>query len=213
MVAPSSLIEIALPDRHVNYTNVNPAGAYRVVADLPIIAYQFQPINGATSYTSDASLLLPKSSLDKFYYVAGWGEPSYGNAQVVIVASEDATQITMTPSVATVAGGPIPALPAGVPYTFPQLYNAGDYIQVEANAAFTGTYITADKPIAVFSANWCANIPMQVCCCDHIEEQVIGLQTWGKTYVASRMPVRSSGTPDATYWHVLASQPNTPGPS
>ena len=208
-VGPGTQHQFSLPDRHVNYTNVYLTGAYRVVSDLPIIAYQFQPINGQTSYTSDASLLLPTSALDRYYYVAGWGEPSYGNAQVVIVASQDATTITMRSSVATVAGGGIPALAAGANYTFPTQYNAGDFIQIEANAAFVGSYITADKPIAVFSANWCANIPQQVCCCDHIEEQMFGLQTWGSHYVAARMPVRSSGTPDATYWHIVASQDAT----
>ena len=193
----------------MNYTSVNPAGAYRVVSDLPIIAYQFQPVNGQTSFTSDASLLLPTSALDRYYYVAGWGEPSFGNAQVNVVAAEDGTNITITPAVNTVAGGGIPALTAGTPYTFPTSYDAGDVIQLEANNAFAGSYITADKPIAVFSTHWCANIPNQVCCCDHLEEQLIGVQTWGMTYVAARMPVRNSGTPEPTQWHVVASEDAT----
>jgi IgGFc binding protein/Putative metal-binding motif len=208
-VAPTTLYQFNLPDRHVNYTNVNPAGAYRVISDSPIVAYQFQPVNGQTSFTSDASLLLPTSALDRFYYVAGWGEPSFGNAQINIVAAEDNTSITVTPSVTTVAGGGLPALTANVPYTFPTTYDAGDVIQIEANAAFSGTHVTADKSIAVFSAHWCANIPTQVCCCDHLEEQLIGVQTWGTTYVASRMPVRNSGTPEPTQWHVVASENNT----
>jgi hypothetical protein len=213
-VAPGTLFQFNLPDRHVNYTNMNVGGAYRVVSDYPIIAYQFQPINGQTSYTSDASLLLPKSALDQFYYVAGWGKPSFGNGQLVIVASEDATSITITPSVNTVAGGGIPALTAGVPYTFPMSFNAGDYVQLEASTtpnsgSFAGTYVTADKPVAVFSNNWCANVPTQVCCCDHLEEQLIGLQTWGNTYVAARHPVRNTGTPETAHWQIVASQAAT----
>jgi hypothetical protein len=209
-VAPGTLHQFVMPDRHVNYTGLLVAGAYRVVSDLPVIAYQFQPIDGVSSYTSDASLLLPTSALDQYYYVVGWGKPSYGNAQLVFVASQDATTVTITPSQATAAGGSIPALSAGVPYTFPTQLNAGDFIQLEGtNASFTGTYLTADKPIAVFSNHWCANVPDLGCCCDHLEEQMIGLQTWGTTYVAARMPVRSSGTPDPTYWHVFASQDDT----
>ena len=209
-VAPGTLYQFNLPDRHVNYTAVNIAGAYRVVSDSPIIAYQFQPVNGQSSFTSDASLLLPTSALDRYYYVAGWGEPSFGNAQMNIVATQDNTTITVTPSVTTVAGGGIPALTANVAYTFPTTYNAGDVIQIEASvAALAGSYITADKPIAAFSTHWCANIPTQVCCCDHLEEQLIGVQTWGQTYVAARTPVRNSGTPEVTQWHVVASQNNT----
>ena len=208
-VTPFSLHEFDLPDRHINYTGVNPAGAYRVVSDRPVIAYQFQPVDGVNSYTSDASLLLPTSSLDTYYYVVGWGKPSYGNPQINIIAAEDGTTVTITSSVTTVAGGGIPALNPGTPYTHPQTLNAGDYLQIEGTDSFNGTYIEADKPVAVFSAHWCANIPIQGCCCDHLEEQLFGLQTWGKRYVAARHPPRSTGTPEATHWHILASQDNT----
>ncbi|MCC6527044.1 MAG: hypothetical protein IT373_30635 [Polyangiaceae bacterium] len=208
-VPPGTLHQFDLPDRHVNYTNSLAAGAYRVVSDSPIIAYQFQPVNGQTSYTSDASLLLPTSALDRYYYVSGWGKPSYGNGQVMIVASEDNTVVSFTPSIATVAGGSIPALAAGTLYNFPAM-QAGDFVQIESSTgAFAGSYITADKPVAVFSTHWCANIPTQGCCCDHLEEQMFGLQTWGSTYVGARLPVRSTGTPEATQWHVVASQANT----
>lgn len=207
-VTPKQLKQFDLPDRHVNYTNINKRGAYKIVSDIPIIAYQFQPINGQTSYTSDASLLLPVAALDSFYYVLGWGEPSFGNAQINIVGSAEDTQVTITPNTNTVAGGGIPALVANQPALLPKI-NEGDVLQIEANALFAGTYITSDKPISVFSAHWCANVPMQVCCCDHLEEQVYGLQKWGTTYVASRWPVRNNGAPEASYWHVIAAEDNT----
>ncbi|MCY1054193.1 hypothetical protein [Nannocystis sp. SCPEA4] len=57
------------------------------------IAYQFQPIDGETSYTSDASLLLPVNVYDQYYYVVGWGESSYGNAQLNTRAGLDQKQI------------------------------------------------------------------------------------------------------------------------
>ena len=208
-VGPRTLAQINLPDRHINYTGMLTGGAYKIVSDLPVIAYQFQPVDGVNSYTSDASLLLPTSSLDRFYYVLNWGL-GYGNPQLVVAAVEDNTTFTITSAVNTTAGGSIPALSAGVPWTSPTL-NEGDFIQIESpsDSGFNGTYITSNKPIAVFSNNWCANVPTQNCCCDHLEEQLIGLQSWGRTYVASRMPVRSSGTPDINVWQVLASQNNT----
>lgn len=207
-VTPKQLKQFDLPDRHVNYTNINKRGAYKIISDIPIIAYQFQPINGQSSFTSDASLLLPVAALDTYYYVLGWGEPSFGNAQINIVGSAEDTQVTITPNTATVAGGGIPALVANQAALLPKI-NEGDVIQIEANALFAGTFITSDKPISVFSAHWCANVPMQVCCCDHLEEQVYGLQKWGTTYVASRWPVRNNGAPEASYWHVIASEDTT----
>lgn len=207
-VAPKTLKQFDLPDRHVSYTNLNPRGAFRIVSDVPIIAYQFQPINGESSFTSDASLLLPKGVYDQFYYVVGWGEPSFGNAQINIVAAEDNTAVSITPSVATIGGGPIPALQANMPYNLPVL-NEADVIQIEADNMFSGTFITSDKPIAVFSTHWCGNIPIQTCCCDHLEEQVYGLQKWGTTYVASRWPPRNVNNPENSYWHIFASEDDT----
>ncbi len=212
-IPPNQLHQFNLPDRHVNYTNVNLAGAYKIVANVPVVAYQFQPIDGVNSFTSDASLLIPTSALDRFYYNIGWGKPSFGNPQVAIVVAEDGTQVTMTPTTPTLAGGAIPALAANVAYTFPTTYNAGDVIQIEAsgggNAGLGGSFITANKPIALFSGNWCANVPTQVCCCDHLEEQLFGVQTWGKTYVGARHPVRNSGTPEAAYWQIVAAENGT----
>lgn len=207
-VAPKMLFQFDLPDRHVDYTNLNPRGAYRVVSDVPLIAYQFQPVNGESSYTSDASLLLPKTAFDTFYYVIGWGKPSFGNAQINIVAAQDATNVTITTTVTTLAGGPIPALNPGQPTALPVM-NEGDVIQIEAGDAFSGTFLTSDKPIAVFSTHWCANVPQQVCCCDHLEEQVYGLQKWGTSYVAARWPVRNSGGPEPSVWHLFAAEDNT----
>ncbi|HGG56801.1 MAG TPA: hypothetical protein ENK31_03275, partial [Nannocystis exedens] len=209
MVGPKMLHQFDVPDRHVNYTNINPRGAYKVVSDVPLIAYQFQPVNGQSSFTSDASLLLPRSTLDKYYYVLGWGEPSYGAAQVNIVATEDETHVEITSTTAVSAGGGIPAIAAGQTVALPVLSEA-DVIQLDSpSAEFSGSYITSDKPISVFSTHWCANIPTQGCCCDHLEEQIYGLQTWGTSYVAARWPVRSQGKQEASYWHLFASEDNT----
>ncbi|MCY0995343.1 IgGFc-binding protein [Nannocystis sp. ILAH1] len=209
-VGPNNLYQFNLPDRHVNYTNLNARGAYKIISDVPIIAYQFQPINGETSFTSDASLLLPVTVYDEYYYVIGWGESSFGNAQLNIVAAQDATTVQITPTVNTVAGGPIQAMVANQNYTLPVM-NEADVIQIESSVAMlSGTFITSDKPIAVFSTHWCANVPNDgSCCCDHLEEQVYGLQTWGTSYVASRFPVRNNGTPEPSYWHLFAAEDNT----
>ena len=209
-VLPGTLAQFNLPNRHVDNTNLHVGGAFKIVSDLPVIAYQFQPVDGVSSYTSDASLLLPTSALDRFYHVVGWGIGA-GRPQVVIVATQNGTQVTMTPRYNTLAGGPVPALTANVAHTFTQTLNEGDYLQIESsnNNPMNGTIIQSNHPIAVFSCHTCANIPNTGCCCDHVEEQLIGLQSWGNVYVAARMPVRSTGTPEATVWHIYASENNT----
>ena len=45
----------------------------------------------------------------------------------------------------------------------------------------TGTLIESDKPIAVFSGVDCANIPWYRMACDHLEDQLLPLHTWGRS--------------------------------
>ena len=213
MVAPSTLHQFNLPSRHMNNTGIKTEGAYRIVSDTPIIAYQFQPVNGQSSFSSDASLLLPTSALDKFYMVAGWGTNSYREAQIVMVATEDGTVVQVKPTINTAGGGGINTITAGQTVTLPTM-NAGDFIQINAankTSSFNGTEITSNKSIGVFSAHICANVPgLPTCCCDHLEEQLAGLQTWGKNYLAAHLPIRkTSGNPGPNQWHVVASENNT----
>ncbi|MFP6686839.1 MAG: IgGFc-binding protein [Polyangiaceae bacterium] len=207
MESPNNLHQFQLPDRHKDHSALHVRGAYRIVSDVPIIAYQFQPITGQTSFSSDASLLLPTSALDRYYYMLSW-DPKYGKPQMVIIASEDNTVVTVKPTANVSAGSGVPAISANSQHVFPAI-NAGDYLQLEGQTNLNGSYITADKPIAVFSAHECANIPTNKIACDHLEEQLFGVQTWGKTYVASRMPVRGVSVIEATLWQIGASEDNT----
>lgn len=48
------------------------SNAYRVRSQLPIIAYQFNPLDNVGVFSNDASLLLPTSALGAAYTVVGW---------------------------------------------------------------------------------------------------------------------------------------------
>ena len=213
VLAPRTVTTVNVARRFVDGSRIMQGGAYRITSDLPVISYQFAPIDGSASYLSDASLLLPVSSLDKYYIVSAW---PYGNdvanvprpAHVQIAAAEAAT-VTVTSPVASIAGPGTPALVPGVPQTF-QLAE-GDFLQLTVNTvdqSFTGMYIESTAPVAVFSSNDCANVPNipSECCCDHLEEQLFGLQTWGKSYVAAQMPRRQQ---EGSVWQILAQQDGT----
>jgi hypothetical protein len=212
-LAPHSVQTVNVARRFTDGTRVMQGGAYRITSDLPVISYQFAPIDGSASYLSDASLLLPVSALDKYYIVSAW---PYGNdvaniprpAHVQIAAAEAAT-VTVTSPVASTVGTGVAALQPGVPQTY-QLAE-GDFLQLTVNTvdqSFTGMYIESTAPVAVFSSNDCANVPNvpAECCCDHLEEQLFGLQTWGKSYVAAQMPRRQQ---EGSVWQILAQQDGT----
>ncbi len=140
-------------------------------------------------FTTDAFLGLPTDVLGTEHIVL-----SYPNVNVVngtqfgVVATENGTTVTITPSVTT--GGRA----AGVPYELTM--NAGQTYQLR-NTSFpgdlTGTVITSDKPVAVFGGHHCANVPAGVFACDHLVEQLPSTDTWGQSFVTVPLATRVGG--------------------
>jgi hypothetical protein len=182
--------------------------AYRVTADRPIAAYQFTPLV-MLNHESEASLLHPATSWDSLFYVPSWG---VSLAYVTVVAVEDGTTVEITPSVATRPG---PGVPAGLPGALFELtLDEGDSAQIAAegyHSSLSGTRIESDPahPIAVFSGNICSQIPQGACCCNHLEEQLSGVRSWGNRFAAARMPVRSATEPENMLWQIVASEDDT----
>ena len=51
----------------------------------------------------------------------------------------------------------------------------------------TGTRIAAEGPIEVFGGHTCAYVPTNAQACDHLEEQLPPVETWGSDYVGAPM--------------------------
>ena len=203
-VLPRDLGTFSFPNAEIPGTGLGTGYAYKVTSTIPVIAYQFNPLNGASSYTSDASLMLPASAYDTLYVVPGWGS-QYGHGSVNVVAEVDGTQVWVTPSSATLSGGAIPAGTAGVQMAAVTL-DEGDVLQIssDTNVTLEGTWVEASERVGVFAGNQCANIPTNCTACDHVEEQIFGIQTWGTEYLAMRLPPRVAGSPEEAIWHILA---------
>lgn len=211
-VQPLTLHPFQLPNKHQQGSGVQVGGAYRVTSNIPIVAYQFNPlIIGSAS--SDASMLYPVPSWDSLNRAVHWGG-GYGRGYLTIAAAFDGTTIEVTPTNATAAGTGVPAGMAGVPFEVE--LDEGDIaeVMVVAEAAsLAGTRIESDdpdKPVAVFSGHECAWVPHTVPACDHIEDQLAGVRLWGTHFVAARMPVREVGAPPETsLWQIVASEDGT----
>ena len=207
-VAPLSLHTFALPNKVQQGSGIAVGGAYRITSTVPIIAYQFNPLQMGF-WSSDASLLYPARALDTLADVVQWG-PGSGYGYITVVASRDGTQVTVQPTTNTASGGGVPPGIAGG--TFSLQLDEGDAATIrvaEENASLSGSRVESNEPIAVFSAHECAFIPEGVYACDHIEEQLAGLRLWGKEFAASRMPVRAPATPEASTWQIYASEDDT----
>jgi hypothetical protein len=181
--------------------------AFRIASDNPVVAVQFNPIGGALGYTTDASLLLPSHVLALDYIHLAWNNGFGDGSTLAVVATADNTTVTVTPKVNTPAGkNGLPAMQAGVPKDI--VLQRYDYIQVTpGNADMTGSVIKSSAPVAVFGGHSCANVPTtQTVACDHVEEQIFPLETWGMNYIASRNPKRNQ---EPMLWRIIASEDNT----
>lgn len=167
-------------------------------------------IGSFQNWTQDMSQILPEASLGTRYRVsASAGVPNFNNlhhSEFLIVATEDGTEVTITPTVATMDGRP-----ANVPYTI-QLDAGGSY-QVKAlsdSGDLTGSLVEGTeasgpcRPFVVIGGATCGSVPAGCAACDVVFDQLLPLPSWGTKYYT--VPVQGVNT--ATY-RILASEDNT----
>lgn len=197
-VVPGTVTTVTVPTamaHHVLSDVVQGRGVHITTLDtVSVFAINFHP------FTADASKVLPVRSIGTDYIVStfqGIGGGLTLNSEFLIVATEDGTEIEITPSVATSGGNP-----AGVTYTI-QL-NEGESYQVLAsnsNTDLTGTTVVGTdasgscRPFAVFAGAQCTNIPNGCAACDHIYDQLLPTDAWGSEYYI----VPFNGTSGYTY--------------
>ena len=183
-------------------SGVEPGTVFMVKSTLPVVAYQINPYQAANKHTTDASLLIPTAALGDQYMVAtyfglnrnGMTYPS----SISIVAVQDNTTVTVSPTAGMTAGGDVPA--SG---TFNVTLNAHEHLQIMSSGYedLTASVVTATAPVAVFSGDVCSDVPMGMGYCDHLEEQIPAIQSWGWTYVAAFPPRRKT---EKTVWRIIA---------
>jgi len=135
---------------------------------------------GFSYYTasSDGYLALPTPVLGTSYIVMAYPYAYYGS-ELAIVAAQDGTTVTITPSV-TVLGRA-----AGQPYNI--VLNQGRTYELITTGGLddlTGTIITSDKPIAVWGGNQAAAVPDATWrYLNHILEELLPTNLWGENFL------------------------------
>ncbi len=180
-------------------------GAYHLHSNGPVAAYQFNPLTfertgGYYSFSNDASLLLPQGVLTQHYTASTWpnaysiGGTSGGFVAIVAVTGES-TDVTVNPTCAVSAGAGVPALAPGADHTFS--LQAGDVLELLGTGPgdLTGSVIRASQPVAVFVGHNCTTVPDGRPACDHLEEQLLPNETWGRDYLVSALRDRGPSIP------------------
>lgn len=167
-------------------TRVVEGKALHITAKDPIVLYcvvRYQ-------FTSDGFLCIPTPALGTEYVASPYSsrpinETSLPN-MVTVVAPYDNTTVDLT-----VGGNLLTVVPLdnGAELVSGDqerwILDQGDVLVISNagnNQTISGSLIEADKPIAVISGHYCADIPVGTPACDYNVEMDIPTKTWGQHY-------------------------------
>ena len=187
---------VVLPlDAEIGFTSDRVSGkGVHVTANAPVAVYGISRVPEST----DAFLALPVDLLGTSHVVLGYQnldlnpgvDETFPATQFAIVAPDDGTAVTITPSV-TSAGHP-----AGVPFVV-NLAMGQTYLLQHSGLEpgdLSGTTIVANHPVAVFGGHAAANIPSPATgFADFLAEQLPPASTFGRQFVTAPLATRSGG--------------------
>lgn len=170
---------------------------WRLQTDRPVVAYQFNPLCCNYAFSADASLLIPTHALGQRYRVLT--TPTQGGylGGMVIMATRPDTAVTIDATNKRIIADPdgdvvqrdgiIDALLQ--PHEALVVQSRNGPIE-PSERDLTGALIEASAPVAVFAGHQCAQYPAAVAACDHLEEQLIPVQAWGRTFALTPLLTR-----------------------
>ena len=196
MARPNSITTVEIPEAqgyHDQYTyETIMQKCIKVEANDTISVY----CTNIAYVSFDASFVLPVESLGDEYIIQSFDQSYDGSlnsyvynnetSAFLIVATEDNTEIEITPTCNTLGGRPANE-------TFTITMNAGETyhlrsVRTGAQRDLSGTHILAAdcKRIAVFNGNTITCIPITMGNgYDHVFEQAMPLRSWGKSFVVT----------------------------
>ena len=176
-----------------------------ILTDSPVSVYALN----TASQSADGTIVFPVHAAGTRFIALTY--PSDDGAGIVpatpsqlgIVATADSTHIRITPSVPTKVHGRTPheiVLQRGETY----LLQAD--VRASTAADLTGTAIVSDRPIAVFSSQERANVPLsslsqagtRSISRDYLWEQLLPVDFWGKRILIPPLPQPQTAMSDAT---------------
>ena len=193
--------------------------AFRIRSTGPIVVYQFNTFTN--DFSNDASLLLPSAGLGTVHRVIGYptanpiellpvaGIPD--RSSVAVIATRDDTVVKIRPGTTTQSDMQtiLAAEPGDELTVFLDRWQIVNIASRGIPGDMTGTVVESNFPVAVFSTGERAIAPVggpadlpqppgwnaesNLCCTDHIEEQVFPASSLGSAFVVPHSPMRNNG--------------------
>ncbi len=188
--------------------------AFHIQTNVPIVAYQMLPYGGGHARVTGSTLLLPTSAWDTNYVVADAYEApnralfplARAGPTTVVIASEDATTVTLKPTVDVAAGGSLAGTSQNVPITY--TLDQGQYLQFTQRAELTGSALQSNKPVAVLGGSTLMDVPVTTLRADTAEQMLPPVRALSNEYVAVRYRNRGS-TEEVVPWRVVGAVAGT----
>jgi len=161
-------------------TGINNDGL-RITSDGDISAY----ISNRQTFTTDLTIVFEEASLGQDYVLASFGDgfQEQDGGQFSVQATQDGTAFTFTLPDGQTANV---TLDAGETFKFSTVDTAGNTaigVTVADDFDLTGTLITSNQPVAVFSGHGLTNIGTGAA--DHIVEQMPATSALSQSYVVA----------------------------
>ncbi|MEP7119918.1 MAG: IgGFc-binding protein [Byssovorax sp.] len=185
--------------------------AFHIATSAPVVAYDIFPYGGGQSAATSATLLLPTTVWDTNYIavdafrksqIAPEAQPS-----IDIVAAEDGTTVTISPTAGINPGNGVAGTSAGVPHTYN--LDRGQVLQFTQDAELIGSPIQSNKPIGLWGAATCLNIDVTEFACDSAHQQIPPIKALGHEYVAVRYRNRFDGQEESPPWRLVGAVAGT----
>ena len=155
-------------------------------------------------YSDDGFLALPTDAIGMEYYTASYS-PAYYWTVMLVVGVHNQTQV----SIRLADNANVTVTYAG------KTYHGNDWINVTINkfdtfeihsvGDLTGSYILANNSVSVLSGNRKTTVGDKGGSRDHLVEQLLPVQSWGKNFALIPLPSRTTGDE----YRFIACQDNT----
>jgi hypothetical protein len=168
--------------------------AFHIRTDRPVVAYDIYPYAGGATGSASATLLLPTASWGTNYLAV---DAYPGDASLdflpwtAIVASENGTQVTLSPTADVQGGTGVAPTAKGKPSTY--MLDQGQILQFTQLDELTGSAIQSTKPIGVWGGTTCMYVPKGFVACDAAHQQLPPVRSLGHEYVVARYRDRYAG--------------------
>jgi hypothetical protein len=233
-VPPGKSARLSTAGSPISNSGVTGGSAIRLHSDVPVTVAQIDGDDrDENALSSSGTMLLPLHVLGSHYLVLAYPQQttpaidatagsSAGAARVLIVGTRGNTSLTFkaSPHGAAIVGPEPTAIAAGE--TKRITLGEGDVFQASSAGDaddLTGSEITADLPVAVFSGNvstaYGVVAPAGINSPDMTHEQLPPIARWSLKYVAAALPPQADtcdtllGTKGASVWRMVAANPAT----